>query len=97
MGRYINADKLIKDLNLARIIQKPRLLDYEETIEIIKMSSTEIEEIKHGEWTEQEAPYVNTYECSNCKRWFVLEDGTPEENNYNYCPNCGADMRGEKK
>lgn len=30
------------------------------------------------------------YECSNCKEEWVLESGTPEENLYNYCPNCGA-------
>lgn len=54
-----------------------------------------MKEVKYGKWTEQEEPYIGTYECSNCKRWFVLEDGTPEENNYNYCPNCGADMKGK--
>jgi predicted nucleic acid-binding Zn ribbon protein len=37
------------------------------------------------------------YECSVCKDAFVLMEGTPKENNYNYCPNCGADMRGEQK
>lgn len=35
------------------------------------------------------------YECSRCKNEFILIDGTPEENNYHYCPNCGADMRKE--
>ena len=36
--------------------------------------------------------YGDTYECSECKNAFVLMDGTPKENNYNYCPNCGAKM-----
>lgn len=30
------------------------------------------------------------YECSNCKDEFVLTDGTPDDNNINYCQNCGA-------
>lgn len=30
--------------------------------------------------------------CSVCKDRFVLNDGTPEENNYKYCPSCGARM-----
>lgn len=30
--------------------------------------------------------------CSACKDRFILEDGTPEENNYEYCPHCGARM-----
>lgn len=28
--------------------------------------------------------------CSACKERFVLYDGTPEENDYEYCPHCGA-------
>ena len=49
-----------------------------------------------GEWT-AEIGYegeVIYYECSNCKEAFSLLEGTPEENRYNYCPNCGARMKG---
>jgi len=35
----------------------------------------------------------NVYECSNCKDEWVLIDGTPEENNINYCQNCGAKVK----
>ena len=37
----------------------------------------------------------NVYQCSECKEWWTLESGTPQENSMNFCPNCGADMRGE--
>lgn len=49
-----------------------------------------------GEWS-AEIGYegeVLYYECSNCKEAFSLLEGTPEENKYNYCPNCGAKMKG---
>ena len=47
----------------------------------------------HGEWIEVEDDYDNIYwECSNCEDAFVLEVGTPKDNNYNFCPNCGAKM-----
>ena len=42
--------------------------------------------VERGEWE----PYSTTMmECSVCKRH------TPRHR-YNFCPNCGADMRGEK-
>lgn len=34
------------------------------------------------------------YRCSACGEEFVLIDGTPKDNGYHFCPNCGADMRG---
>jgi len=40
---------------------------------------------EHEEW--------NVYECSYCGEEFNLIEGTPYDNGYNFCPNCGADMR----
>ena len=34
------------------------------------------------------------YMCDQCKEEIIFFDGTPKENNYNYCPNCGAKMKG---
>lgn len=34
------------------------------------------------------------YECSNCGEPWFFSAGTPKDNNMNFCPNCGADMRG---
>lgn len=34
----------------------------------------------------------NIYRCSNCRSEFSLFDGTPAENKYNHCPNCGKKM-----
>ena len=33
--------------------------------------------------------------CSACKERFFLYDGTPQENDYKYCPYCGARMVNE--
>lgn len=32
----------------------------------------------------------NSWSCSKCKCDWCLEDGTPKDNNLNYCPECGA-------
>lgn len=36
----------------------------------------------------------NVYECDQCGEPWRLETGTPKDNNMNFCPHCGADMRG---
>ena len=53
-------------------------------------------EVVHGEWTTIEDDWTmdTIYKCSVCKEEFVTIDGTPAENLWNYCPNCGAKMDG---
>lgn len=53
---------------------------------------------KRGEWLKiyPEHEEWNIYECSRCGEEFNLIEGTPYDNGYNFCPNCGADMRGRK-
>lgn len=46
-------------------------------------------EPKRGEWIEQEDDYHHYWECSECGMGVGLDDIR------NYCPNCGADMRGD--
>lgn len=46
---------------------------------------------KKGKWIEQDAGGDGVfYECSVCKDAFTLMEGTPSDNNYNFCPNCGS-------
>ena len=48
---------------------------------------------RNGKWIEHDDGWANVYyECSVCKEPFVLIDGTPTENLYNFCPNCGCRM-----
>lgn len=47
----------------------------------------------HGEWLEKSGNYPQYYtmKCSACnaKVWYAQRDP------FDFCPNCGADMRGE--
>ena len=51
-------------------------------------------ELKSAEWIEDEDMYGDPiFRCSNCEARFVLEEGTPEDNEYYYCPTCGAKIQ----
>ena len=48
---------------------------------------------KEGEWIDL---FGHDYKCSVCGEWYRM-DGTPEQEDMNYCPNCGARMKGEQE
>ena len=57
---------------------------YEETVEC-KLSPI-VENRPKGKWIKGDM-----FECDLCHHKMIVGDGA-----YNYCPNCGADMRGEE-
>ena len=50
---------------------------------------------RKGHWTQKDYYDMdwNVYECDQCGEPWQLETGTPKDNNMNFCPHCGADMR----
>ena len=51
-----------------------------------------------GRWIEEEMYYEDIcYRCSECDEVFCLIEGTPELNEYHFCPNCGARMESEEQ
>ena len=57
-----------------------------------------VTEPKTGHWVEIEDYNGDIhYQCDQCGEEFILIDGTPEDNNYWYCPNCGSYNRGVRK
>lgn len=47
-----------------------------------------------GEWEIEEDYDGDTlYRCPFCESLWTLYDGTPEENEYEYCPKCGAYLK----
>ena len=74
-----------------RLIAKITLSD--EQMEEIRDIKRQMEKLKRkkGEWIKDEGSVPLCFECSVCG--WIISAGFEEENNY--CPHCGADMRGE--
>lgn len=69
-------------------------VDYVRVLSIIKnIPSADVVERKRGEWIYIDDWIYVAYKCSSCGEEFVLIEGTPLDNKYHFCPNCGADMR----
>lgn len=104
MTRLIDADDMIKSLMDMTFYDEEgyTIDDYEERLAIVKsfvdpVQTVDAEPIRHGRFigTEYDGyadgnPVYYEWKCSECG--CVFED---EEPTYNYCPNCGADMKGE--
>ena len=48
----------------------------------------DVRPVKRGRWIDYDDDY-GVYSCSEC------EKDAPEDTQWNFCPNCGADMREE--
>ncbi len=89
MSRYIDADELIEDVRRKRGLH-----------EIIKgviysflhdAPTADVVESKRGEWIKLPSNGIgNTAECSVC------HDSVYGYESCDFCPNCGADMRGDE-
>ena len=49
------------------------------------------QEPKTGKWILDDDD-ANSWECSECGGLLIINDGTPHENNWYFCPYCGAKL-----
>ncbi len=87
MARYIDADEFVK-----RVIQYPRQSTKTIGLALADTPTADVQEVKHGNWVGIDDDPCETFECDRCG--FVLDDWI-QGALYNFCPNCGADMREE--
>lgn len=69
-------------------IYSDRASEYMNAIEIVKQGSV-ADDCCEWELCDEEA---NVYDTS-CRNPHILINGTPEENNYEYCPYCGKKIK----
>lgn len=96
--RLIYANEVIKEtesiLNFRRQHHMPTA-EYEALLGYLKKRPTvDAVEVVHGRWTpnfeydfDRGEHRLTGYHCNQCGIWTLKKS--------NYCPNCGADMRGE--
>ena len=102
---YIEKEALIKFISDTRY-QLPKdsadfhtrdlmLLNFEQYVNLQPIA--DVEEVKHGEWYQHnKKEHGDTcFYCSVCEK-MALSDCLEWELT-NYCPHCGADMRGDTK
>lgn len=63
--------------------------DIRETV--ARVPAADVRENVHGKWIDD--GFLGRKTCFICGKWIANNTGTAE---LNYCPNCGADMRGGK-
>ena len=67
-------------------------IDADVVISDIKgMKAADVAPVVHGRWVPTKAPFMN--ECKDCS---VCGYRTVWGHRYNYCPNCGAIMSGDR-
>ena len=60
------------------------------------VSREQVEKVWRGEWQYHPEDYDElTWTCSRCGEVWTLIDGTPDDNNMDFCPACGAPMTDE--
>lgn len=88
ISRKAAIEKLISNLTYMHTFGADRSID------LIEELPSAQPERKRGKWIEDDDGWDGViWRCSECDALFTLVDGTPEENEYYFCPHCGADMR----
>ena len=88
--RAIDADEMIKRLQEWNTDDAMDKALYNFTMHRILEQPTIKPERAEGEWIQFDVEYA----CSHCGIILNFYEGSPKANNANFCPNCGADMRG---
>lgn len=64
-----------------------------EAIDIIdNIPSAAVAPVEHAHWIQANDIDETAWRCSKCDITWLLDEGTPSENEMRYCPKCGAYM-----
>lgn len=96
MSRYIDADLLQEDFKEDHGGKRSLMIDTQPTADVREnVKGRWVEVVDRTEMYDKEGvkTWGMLFQCNQCG--FVLNAIEGHTGQYNYCPNCGADMRGE--
>lgn len=92
MAKYISVESTIDDLHTVDP-KYQKMVDW--CIRVIEAQpAADVAPVRHGRWVIYKAP--DAYHCGLVKCPFCGEEMIAESDEYNFCPNCGAKMDGER-
>ena len=105
MAEYISKEKAIKELREVYEQEYPTASgDFDEYAShdvpnvLRNMPFTYVQPVKHGKWiaeNQDKRGYADCFTCSNCNN-YTYTYTLMKVCEYDYCPNCGARMDGDK-
>ena len=96
MPRYIDADLLQEDFKADHGGKRSLMIDTQPTADVREnVMGRWVEVVDRTEMYDKEGvkTWGMLFQCNQCG--FVLNAVEGHTGQYNYCPNCGADMRGD--
>ena len=93
MAEYIDRGTAIAKLTALEVIEPNATMAAVKRV-LADMPAADVAQVVHGRWEDSTDDWLGTdvYTCSKCRESYVLVEGTPKENLWHYCPNCGAKM-----
>ena len=93
MADYIKRDSVLQIISDAPRFYLNDMIRADAMRDCVKrLLAADVRENVRGRWIEYNGLVSDLLVCSECERYFI---GSGDEYDYNFCPNCGADMRGE--
>ncbi|MBO5953473.1 MAG: hypothetical protein J6Q53_05075 [Oscillospiraceae bacterium] len=91
MSRLINANELLAEVAKAQALEPDKAVA-KIILLITEAESMDAAEVVHGHNLKD---HNSAFECSVCG-WEDWDTLTADTSEYNYCPNCGAKMDGDR-
>lgn len=93
MAEYIERSVAIAKLTALEVTEPNATMADAKRV-LADIPAADVAPVVHGRWEDSIDEWLGTdvYTCSKCRESYVLVEGTPKENLWHYCPNCGAKM-----